>query len=195
MPGPVRSLNFGPLKLASRYLLSPLAGYTNMPFRVAVRELGGMGLATTELVSTRALLGLVLTTAACAGLWAVFRFSGFGKAIRACADNLLGARVVGLDVEHLYGLTFGIGIGTIVLAINVALLGLYTFSCHSLRHLIGGCGDCLSEGPAGGAGYACVSALNRRHMLFAWMSLGWVGFSDLYVRLCSMGIWSDLRIL
>ena len=91
--------------------------------------------------------------------------------------------------------TFGMGIGTIVLAVNVVLLGLYTFSCHSLRHLIGGCGDCLSEGPAGGAGYACVSALNRRHMLFAWMSLGWVGFSDLYVRLCSMGIWSDLRIL
>jgi hypothetical protein len=32
-------------------------------------------------------------------------------------------------------------------------------------------------------------------MLFAWMSLFWVGFSDLYVRLCSMGIWSDLRII
>jgi branched-chain amino acid transport system permease protein len=45
----------------------------------------------------------------CGVLWAVFRFSGFGKAIRACADNLLGARVVGLNVEHLYGLTFGIG--------------------------------------------------------------------------------------
>ena len=46
----------GTLTLASRYFLSPLAGYTNMPFRVAVRELGGLGLATTELVSTRALL-------------------------------------------------------------------------------------------------------------------------------------------
>jgi hypothetical protein len=77
----------------------------------------------------------------------------------------------------------------------VALLGSYTFGCHSLRHLVGGCGDCLSKAPAGGAGYRCVSALNRRHMLFAWMSLCWVGFSDLYVRLCSMGIWSDLRII
>jgi branched-chain amino acid transport system permease protein len=45
----------------------------------------------------------------CALLWAIFRFTGFGKAIRACADNLLGARVVGLNVAHLYGLTFGIG--------------------------------------------------------------------------------------
>jgi len=32
-------------------------------------------------------------------------------------------------------------------------------------------------------------------MLWAWMSLVWVGFSDVYVRLCSMGIWTDWRIL
>jgi hypothetical protein len=31
-------------------------------------------------------------------------------------------------------------------------------------------------------------------MLWAWMSLCWVGFSDIYVRLCSMGIWTDWRI-
>ena len=38
--------------------------------------------------------------------------------------------------------------------------------------------------------YDCVSCLNRRHMLWAWCSLFWVGFTDLYVRLCSMGIWT-----
>jgi hypothetical protein len=32
-------------------------------------------------------------------------------------------------------------------------------------------------------------------MLWAWMSLFWVGFSDLYVRLCSMGVWHDIRIV
>jgi nifR3 family TIM-barrel protein len=53
---PVKTLRLGSLTLRSRYFLSPLAGYTNHPFRVAVRELGGVGLATTELVSTRALL-------------------------------------------------------------------------------------------------------------------------------------------
>lgn len=51
-----RPLHFGPLRLATRYLLSPLAGYTNLAFRMAVRELGGLGLATTELVNARALL-------------------------------------------------------------------------------------------------------------------------------------------
>src|SRR5436309_5080578 len=49
-------LQIGGLRLASRYVLSPLAGYTNLPFRLAIRELGGLGLATTDLVSARALV-------------------------------------------------------------------------------------------------------------------------------------------
>jgi nifR3 family TIM-barrel protein len=49
-------LGFGDLQLATRFLLSPLAGYTNLPFRLAVRELGGLGLATTDLVNARALM-------------------------------------------------------------------------------------------------------------------------------------------
>jgi branched-chain amino acid transport system permease protein len=44
-----------------------------------------------------------------AALWAFFRLSRTGKAIRACADNPTGARVVGLNVERLYAVTFGIG--------------------------------------------------------------------------------------
>jgi hypothetical protein len=90
---------------------------------------------------------------------------------------------------------FGIGVGTLVLAANVTLLGGYTFGCHSLRHLIGGRIDLLSTAPAQHQAYNCVSCLNRRHMLWAWMSLCSVGFSDLYVRLCSMGIWTDWRLL
>jgi branched-chain amino acid transport system permease protein len=43
------------------------------------------------------------------GLFAFFRFSLTGKAIRACADNHLGAKVVGLNVRHLYAFTFGLG--------------------------------------------------------------------------------------
>jgi hypothetical protein len=88
---------------------------------------------------------------------------------------------------------FGIGIGTLVLLINVILLGSYTLGCHSLRHLVGGLFDRLSRHPARKKAYDCVSCLNRRHMLFAWLSLFWVGFSDLYIRLCAMHIWTDLR--
>ncbi len=91
--------------------------------------------------------------------------------------------------------SFGIGIGTLVLTLNVVLLGGYTFGCHSLRHLVGGKVDCISAKPTHRQAYRCVSCLNGQHMVWAWMSLVWVGFSDLYVRLCSMGIWTDWRII
>ncbi|MEO7851643.1 MAG: branched-chain amino acid ABC transporter permease [Rubrivivax sp.] len=51
----------------------------------------------------------VASLAVCAVLFAIFRYTDFGRAIRACADNLLGARIVGLNVPHLYALTFGLG--------------------------------------------------------------------------------------
>ncbi len=90
---------------------------------------------------------------------------------------------------------FGIGVGTLVLAVNVVLLGGYTLGCHSLRHLIGGFMDRLSGAPVRYNAYRCVSCLNRKHMMWAWMSLFWVAFSDVYVRLCSMGVWTDWRII
>ena len=91
--------------------------------------------------------------------------------------------------------TLGIGLGTLVLAANVVFLGGYTLGCHSLRHLAGGALDVFKGAPVRRASFACVSCLNRRHMLWAWMSLCSVGFSDIYVRMCSMGVWSDPRIL
>src|SRR2546422_5071155 len=49
-------MRIGPLKLESNLFLSPLAGYTNLPFRLVVREIGGVGLCTTDLVNARSLL-------------------------------------------------------------------------------------------------------------------------------------------
>lgn len=49
-------MQLGPLTLESNLFLSPLAGYTNLPFRLTVREVGGLGLATTDLVNARSLL-------------------------------------------------------------------------------------------------------------------------------------------
>jgi hypothetical protein len=89
---------------------------------------------------------------------------------------------------------FGIGVGTIVLTLNTIFLACYTFGCHSLRHLIGGFLDSPSKVPACMKSYACVSCLNRKHMMWAWVSLFSVGFSDVYVRLCATGVWTDFRI-
>ena len=87
---------------------------------------------------------------------------------------------------------FGLGLGTIVLILNPIFLGLYTFGCHSLRHLVGGFLDAKSKAPTCAKAYNCVSCLNTRHMLWAWISLFWVGFTDVYVRLCATGKIHDI---
>jgi hypothetical protein len=92
------------------------------------------------------------------------------------------------------GEKFGLGLGTVILAVNVVLLSCYTLGCHVMRHIVGGWHDEVSRHPVCDKAYACSSALNYKHQLFAWLSLFTVGFSDLYVRLCSMGIWTDFRI-
>src|SRR5271165_4055540 len=90
---------------------------------------------------------------------------------------------------------FGIGIGSIVLVLNVVLLAGYIFGCHAFRHLVGGTLDQISQYPAQHKLYNCVSCLNRGHKRWAWASLFWVAFADIYVRLCSMGIWHDWRLM
>ena len=89
-------------------------------------------------------------------------------------------------------------VATLVLAVNVLYLTLYTFSCHSLRHLIGGSVDCFSCVAMGDARYRAwmgVSKLNKNHMTFAWISLFTVMGSDLYVWLIASGTIPDLRII
>jgi len=98
-------------------------------------------------------------------------------------------------VNEATGVTrFGIGVGSLLLTLNVVLLGSYTFGCHSARHLLGGLRDEVSKSAVTDACFTCTSALNAKHQLFAWCSLFTVAFCDVYVRLCSMGIWTDLRL-
>ena len=92
------------------------------------------------------------------------------------------------------GTTFGIGLGTLILAANTICLGGYTLGCHSMRHIVGGWRDQFSKKPAFSVPYNCSSCLNRGHHRWAWVSLFMVAFTDIYVRLCSMGIWTDVRI-
>jgi hypothetical protein len=91
---------------------------------------------------------------------------------------------------------FGIGVGTVVMLVNASLLSLYTFGCHSWRHLIGGRVDCFScDGsvlPRYGL-WKASSWLNERHMACAWLSLVWVAFTDFYIYLISTGTIRDLN--
>ena len=90
----------------------------------------------------------------------------------------------------------GVGVGSIVLLINATLLAGYTLGCHSFRHLIGGrlnCFSCSSGHELRHKLWSKATILNRKHMLWAWVSLFWVGFADLYIRMVSMGILKDFN--
>jgi hypothetical protein len=93
---------------------------------------------------------------------------------------------------------FGIGVGTIVLTLNAVFIAAFTFGCNSFRHLMGGNVDCYSCSALNRARHKTwkfSSFFNGHHMGWAWISLFWVGFTDLYVRLVAMGVITDLRIL
>lgn len=93
---------------------------------------------------------------------------------------------------------FGIGLGTLIMLVNIIMLTLYTFSCHSLRHLAGGKLDCFSCATFGQPRYQAwrgVTFLNERHMLLAWTSLITVGFTDFYIRMLAAGWFQDPRLL
>ncbi|HKQ88751.1 MAG TPA: hypothetical protein VJS43_18490 [Candidatus Acidoferrales bacterium] len=90
------------------------------------------------------------------------------------------------------------GVGTLIMLLNVILLTTYTFSCHSLRHLIGGKLDCFSCTAMGGpqhAGWKGVTKLNEHHMFWAWVSMISVGLTDFYIYLVASGVVKDIRLL
>ena len=85
------------------------------------------------------------------------------------------------------------GLGTLVLLINAAFLWLYSTSCHACRHAVGGRIKHFSKHPVRYWMWTQVSKLNTRHMEIAWISLVWVTFTDLYIRLVASGTITDLR--
>jgi hypothetical protein len=97
-----------------------------------------------------------------------------------------------------FGGRFGIGLGTVIMLINVILLSAYTFSCHSLRHIVGGkldCFSCSTFGPPRHSAWSFLTVLNERHMVWAWASLISVGFTDFYIRMLASGVFKDPRLL
>jgi len=104
------------------------------------------------------------------------------------------------DVVHAFTFNgaFGIGVGSLVILASTTLLTLYTASCHTVRHIIGGNLDCFSCALAGGPrfrAWTAVGGLNGHHMGLAWWSLLGVCSADFYVRFCSLGVLHDLRLL
>ena len=88
---------------------------------------------------------------------------------------------------------FGVGLGTVILWINVLLIWSYTLGCHSCRNIVGGRLNHFSRHPLRYFFWTQVSKLNRNHMLFAWLSLFSVIFADAYVWAVASGTITDFR--
>ena len=86
-----------------------------------------------------------------------------------------------------------VGLGTLILATNVAFIWLYTLSCHSCRHAVGGRLRHFSKHPVRYKLWTWVSKLNAHHAKYAWLSLFSVAIADLYVMLLANGTISETR--
>jgi hypothetical protein len=90
--------------------------------------------------------------------------------------------------EHEWG---HMGLGTLIMLINVIFIWLYTLSCHSCRHTVGGRLRHFSKHPIRYKAWTLVSRLNLRHAQYAWISLFSVALTDLYIYLLATGQFDD----
>ncbi len=98
-------------------------------------------------------------------------------------------------IDAFHGKTGGVGfgLGTLIMGVNVVLLWCYTLGCHSCRHITGGRLKNFSSHPVRYWAWTQVSKLNARHMQFAWITLGTLMLTDLYIMLVASGAVNDLR--
>ena len=92
-----------------------------------------------------------------------------------------------------FGGHFGVGLGTVILAVDGVLLTGYVFGCHSARYLVGGHLDSFHRASLRFRLWSLATKFNVRHGWWAWSSLIVVAFTDLYIRMVAMGVIVDPR--
>ena len=115
------------------------------------------------------------------------------------------AVVVGLILTYDTVLAFGpaegessgvhMGLGSLIFLANIILIWLYTLSCHSCRHAVGGRLRHFSKHPVRYKLWGWVSVLNTLHMGLAWITLATLALTDFYIMGLAANWWSDLRFI
>jgi len=113
-----------------------------------------------------------------------FFYAGLVFNVILTYDAVLGFRNAEGEWGHM-------GLGTVFLLGNAVLLWLYSLSCHSCRHAVGGRLKHFSKHPVRYRAWSFVSRLNTRHPLFAWLSLFGVALTDFYIRSVATGAITD----
>ncbi len=115
-----------------------------------------------------------------------FWYVALGFAVLLTYDAVLAFR----DEHHEWG---HMGLGTLVLVLNAAMIWLYTLSCHSCRHTVGGRLRHFSKHPVRYRAWTLVSKLNVKHAQYAWYSLFSIWLADLYIYLLAIDAFNDVR--
>ena len=119
----------------------------------------------------------------------VHRWFWYAAVLVACVltfDTVLAFR----NEDHEWG---HMGLGTVLMLVNIAFIWLYTLSCHSCRHITGGRLRHFSRHPVRYRLWTWVSKLNAHHGKYAWYSLFSVAIVDLYVYLLAANVFDDPR--
>ena len=119
----------------------------------------------------------------------IHRYFWYAAVVVACIltfDAVLAFR----NADHEWG---HMGLGTVIMWVNVALIWLYTLSCHSCRNIVGGRLRHFSKHPVRYKLWTLVSKVNPYHANYAWASLISVALTDFYIYLLANGTITDLR--
>ena len=118
-----------------------------------------------------------------------FFYLAFLLAIFHWIDTVLAMQFRGSDGH----LAWGIGVGTILSALDALFLTLYVISCHSFRHLMGGAAN--TPGTIRYWLWSKISKLNKYHGLWFWLSLVTIVLVDIYFKLIANGTITEMRWL
>ncbi len=127
--------------------------------------------------------------------WVLNNYHRYFLLLTLIVTVFLWADVVRAFIYHGH---FFIGLGTLIMLVNVILLTVYTLTCHSLRYLLGGRIDAFSRVRFGSAWHRVVIVLNQLnplHGVFAWVSMFSVALTDVYIRLLMSGVINEPRVI
>jgi branched-chain amino acid transport system permease protein len=151
----------------------------NLPYAFDVVELGPAFLAVPRVVA----LGAVVVVAA--ALWFIMRWTDTGKAIRAVAKERLGAELCGIDVAHIYAVTFGLGTACVAVAACLLIPTYYVNPTAGEAFVLiaftivvlGGMGSIVGALVGG----LCVGVIESLSSVFLGESLGQIGIFALFI--------------
>ena len=151
----------------------------NLPYAFNVVEVGTAFLAVPRVIAFMVVVGVALA------LWLIMRWTDTGKAIRAVAKEKLGAELSGIDVEHIYALTFGLGTACVAIAACL-LIPTYYVNPHAGNAFVliaftivvlGGMGS-VTGALIGGLFVGVVESLSG---LYLGESLGQIGIFAMFI--------------